>query len=69
MNNRDNMEDRVAEMIVCLLIIAVIVLKITNVIKVSWLIIFSPLIGLFALGVLFAMLFLISALIHIWRNK
>lgn len=62
-------EDRIADIVVCLVIIAVIVLKITNVIKVSWLILLSPILAALGLGIILAFFLTIAIIVNIWRTK
>lgn len=62
-------EDKIADIAICLVIIAIIVLKITNVIKVSWLILLSPILAALGLGIILALFLTIAIIINIWRAK
>jgi len=62
-------EDRLAEILVVLIIIAVFVLKLTNVINVSWWIIFSPLLFLLGLGCIMAIALTIAFIISLCKGE
>jgi hypothetical protein len=63
------MEDRICDIIIILGILTVIILKITNVITISWFWLLSPLWIIFGLGTILAILITISCLIHMKRSK
>lgn len=58
----DNL-DKFTNIVLIIIILVIIGLKIAGVITISWLWLLSPLWGLFLLGVIFAMIILISCLI------
>ena len=53
-------EDKIAEIFIIIAIIAVIALKITGVITLSWFWLLCPIWGLFSLGCVLAVIFLIA---------
>lgn len=61
--------DRIADIIIIGSIITVIVLKITNVIKVPWIWLLSPIWMLFGVGCIFVFIFLIIIAIENYINK
>ena len=62
-------EDRIYDGIIILGILTVIILKITNVITISWFWLLSPLWLLLGIGTILAILVTILCLIHIKRRK
>lgn len=58
----DNL-DKFTNIVLIIIILVIIGLKIAGVITISWLWLLSPIWGLFLLGVIFAMIILISCLI------
>jgi membrane-bound metal-dependent hydrolase YbcI (DUF457 family) len=62
-------EDRIVDFFIIGAVITVIVLKITNVIKISWLWLLSPIWIPFGVGCIFAFVFLIVVLIEIYIDK
>ena len=64
-NNCDCL-DRVADIFIVLLIAAVIGLKIAGIITLSWFWLFSPIIFLFGLGVVLALIVMIVCIINIF---
>jgi hypothetical protein len=62
---RDNV-DKVADIFVILVAATLVVLKLTGVITISWFWLFSPIIFLFGLGLLFGAVLTISCLINTW---
>lgn len=62
-------EDKIAEIFIILIIIAVIVLKITNVITLSWLALLSPVLLALGFGIILAIMLTISILINVWRKR
>ena len=64
-----NNEDRIVDIFIILGAIAIIVLKITNVITISWLWLLSPLWILMSLGVVLCILTTIMYIIHNFTYK
>ena len=62
-------EDRIVEIALIVGIIAVIVLKITNVIKISWLLLLSPIWFTFGVGIVIAIFVLIVIIISCVKEK
>lgn len=62
-------EDRITDILIIGIIITVIVLKITNVITISWLWLLSPIWILFGIGCALAFVFLIIVAIEHYINK
>ena len=61
--------DRIVDIFIIGAIITAIVLKITNVITISWLWLLSPLWILFSIGFVLALIFLIMVVIELYINK
>jgi len=62
-------EDRLADIIIICAIITVIILKITNVIKISWFWLLSPIWILGGMGVIFAIMITLAYLFRKYINK
>ena len=62
-------EDRVVDIAIILGAIAIIILKLTNIIKLSWLWLLSPLWILAGLGIIFCILITIAFIIHNIKYK
>ena len=61
--------DRIGDIFILGIILTVIILKITGIITLSWFWLFSPLIFLFGLGIIIAIILILMCLISIYINK
>ena len=64
---KDNF-DRGVDIFFGVCILTLIILKLTGIIKVSWLILLAPLWGLFLLGIFLAILLTLMCFINMWIN-
>ena len=62
-------DDRMADFLIISIFIILILLKILNVITISWLWLLSPIWILIGIGLLFALVFVVLVLINLWYNK